>query len=243
VHFGSPRPRAAKAIAACALAAIALALWGVFAWRLYAREPEPARPRVDRRREPAESCVRAADSPNYQVCVIDESGRPLAGVKVSAVTERMDMTFGEPAWLVRRAGIAWTDATGLATFAMRPRPPDPPAWDLRALGERAGWPVNADTDGTIVLGPPRTVHGRLRFAKSCNDSDTRVFAEQASWPSSDDIPRPARKAVDVSADGSFALEGLGPGSYRIGAFTCSGLVARYVKGSELVGHELELPGP
>lgn len=190
--------------------------------------------------QPAAKCQRDPASTDYQVCVVDEAGRPLAGVTVHGEYTR----YGGSGPYTDTAGTAITGVTGLATFK-RPAPHGPgderPMW---AIAERAGWPPQAETvPGTIVLGPPRTMRGTLRFAIPCKHADARVGVDNA-WDYAMGDPQPLYLEVDLHDDRSFTFENLGPGVYHLSAGGCESEHAQSwsgdVRGSDLVNRALEL---
>jgi len=147
---------------------------------------------------------------------VDEAGQPLAGVTVYGDYTR----YGGSGPYTDSAGTTTTDATGLATFT-RPvskgsREPRP----MWAIAERTGWPPQAETrPETIVLGPPRTMRGVLRFAVPCKNAEARVGVDNR-WESSWGAPRPAYFHVDLRDDHSFTIDNLGPGVYHVTAGAC-----------------------
>lgn len=183
------------------------------------------------------SARRATTTPGvYEVCVVDESGRPLAGVTVTAYYTRYWGSGPAP----ERAGAQLTDASGLARIRVFPdnyRHPE----QFSAFAERAGWPMAEDVDGTIVLGPPRAVRGKVRAPTSCEHRETRVYATPA-WRTLPTVSAPQRHQLEanVDRDGSFELHDVGPGRYDLDAHAWACNLGGYARDVPLATQPIEL---
>jgi hypothetical protein len=184
------------------------------------------------------TCQRDPQAAAFEVCVIDERGRPLAGVSVYGEFTR----YSGSGPYTESAGSAITDATGLAKIVRPPGPTEPrPMW---AIAKREGWPPQAEiAPGTIVLGPPRALHGELHFAKPCANREVRVGVH-ARWEAGSGDPRPEYVHLDLRDVHSFTFENLGPGIYHVSASVCDGEDLQEwsgeVRGSDF-GRTLEVP--
>jgi hypothetical protein len=172
----------------------------------------------------------------YEVCVVDESRRPLAGVNVTAYYTRYWGSGPAPEW----AGAERTDRSGLARIRFFPdnhRSRD----HFSAFGERAGWPIAEDVDGTIVLGPPRTVRGQLRAPTTCDHRETHVYATPV-WRTipTGSVPSRPQLEASVDVDGSFELHDVGPGRYDVQASAWACNRAGYTRGVELATQPVEI---
>lgn len=199
-------------------------------------QPAEQRPAV----APVESatCRRENKPAVFEVCVIDEQGRPLPGVTVYGEFTR----YSGSGPYTEGAGSTITDATGIAKFVRPPATTGPrPMW---AIARRDGWPAQAEvTPGTIVLGPPRAMHGKVQFAKPCANRDVRVGVN-SRWDASVGSPRPDYFHLDVRDSDSFTFENLGPGIYEVLVSACDGKDLQEwkadVRGSDF-GRTLEVP--
>ena len=171
-------------------------------------EPPPAEPLP---RVPVLPHAPAAPEPApppqlVTVRVVDESGRPVAGAEVYEIVRRTGESMPPPL----RSESVTTDDTGTAQL------PDS-AGTMAIVATRAGWPAQA-TRGVsrpIVLGPPRTVAGRLAMTDCPNGYvelrvETRLSEIESSL---------APSLVTTAADGSFAIS-VGPGEYFAHGYAC-----------------------
>ena len=148
--------------------AIAMAVFGVIALAFARchRRATPAPPPAKRPAPapaPPPSCHRHADPSSYEVCVVDEAGHGIAGARVFALRNRMIEAYGDVLFYDEVVGVARSDATGLATFLL------PAKMELWAVAQYDAWPAAKVESGEVVLGPPRTLHGRVELAAACPD--------------------------------------------------------------------------
>ena len=146
----------------------------------------------------------------YVVCVVDAAGKPVAGATVKAVREQMHEGMGGVGVSDQELGTVTTDAAGRAVFAV---PPIQQSWLVgskefrrRATAEVKGWPVQGtwDDDGTIIVGPLRTVTIRTKDRQCDGTSAIMIHGPQGAH-------QPAAK----EQPGGAVTVDLGPGEYLV----------------------------
>ena len=184
------------------------------------------------------ACKPEKTKTRHVVCVVDDRGKPVRGATVTAVRELMHEGLGGVGFSDEALGTVTTDAAGRAVFVV---PPIQQSWLVgskefrrRATAEVKGWPVQGtwEDDGTIILGPLRTVVIRTQV-RQC-DGTAAIAIHGPRGAHQPDVKEPRDGAVTVE---------IGPGEYLIQHHFChdthNASTQRFVRGRDL-GKTLDL---
>jgi hypothetical protein len=233
--------RTATRRATVAAGAAAL-LVGLAALAMLRARVEAPRPPSTRATETPATCRPDLFSLDYQVCVIDETGHPIEGVTVYGEFTR----YGGSGPYIDTSGWAVSNKSGLAKVPRARRRTGDPVEMWAIADGNGGWPAQAEIQpGTIVMGPPRSLHANVHIAKPCTNTQITAGADNY-FQAAAQYPAPLYFHTDLYGDGSFSFDHLGPGIYHVHVNAyCDEQKdgrrwSRDVRGAELVGRTLEI---